>query len=107
MSCRTFWAKIRRFELANRLTEALGLQLVSEIDFDEYVFERWPDYAKDAWTQYEKDAWAAAEEAGWDDYELWRETTFASWEIKTRAKWRKEERERLELLPWVSIIGDD
>jgi hypothetical protein len=95
------------FEVADRLTEVVGLQCVSEIDFDEFVAQNWPDYVKEAWAEYEKNAWAAAQQSGWDNYELWRESVYASWEIKTRAMWKQGERERLESLPWVSIIGDD
>ena len=97
------------FELADKLSDVLGLEVVEEIDFDEYVDQHWPEYAKAAWDEYEKEAWYEAKISGWaqDDYNEWYETEYPEWESKERTEWEQAERDRLESLSWVSIIGDD
>ena len=97
------------FELADKLSDVLGLEVVDEIDFDEYVDQRWPEYAKAAWDEYEKEAWYEAKLSGWarDNYDEWRKANYPEWESKERVEWEQTERDRLESLAWVSIIGDD
>jgi predicted transcriptional regulator len=97
------------FALADKLADILGLEIVEEIKWPEYVEQYWPEYVEEAWVEYEKDAWAKAEADGWKkfDYSEWYEQVYAGWHDRERAEWEQAERKRLEPLPWVRLIEDE
>ena len=113
-----FLANHQQLSLPNvdKLAETMGLELVEEVNWREYIDEAWQEYAisfeSDAWNEYEADAWQEYKNEAWSEYEAvawqealnddWEEDQFDEWLGTAYAKWAEEAYQE-----WVAIEYPD